>query len=392
MAEKVHNALFLCTGNSCRSIMAETLLNHLGQGRFQAFSAGSRPAGSVNPEALAALERRGIAARNPRSKTWDEFAEPGAPVMDFVITVCDDARGEPCPVWPGGPMAAHWGMPDPAVFRGSAPETAAFFDKVLGMLERRIAALVALPVQSMDDAELKSRLKKIGEPNAKPVFSLSRQLAAEGLGTALLLATVVGSGIMGERLSGGIQGLALMANSIATGAVLVVLILILSPVSGAHINPAVTLSFALRKDMTWSHAGSFWAVQFAGGLAGVFLAHFMFSEPLLQVSATSRGGFGQWAAEVVATFGLVASILGCLRWRPEAIPYAVGLYITAAYWFTASTSFANPAVTIARGFTDTFSGIAPMDAPGFIAAQIAGAVLATVFLAWLYTPKHESSP
>ncbi len=162
MGGKVYTALFLCTGNSCRSIMAESLLNHLGQGRFQAFSAGSHPAGRVNPEALAALERRGIAARDPKSKTWDEFAEPGAPVMDFVITVCDNARGETCPVWPGGPMAAHWGVPDPALFRGSPSETEALFDDVLGMLERRVVALAGLPVARLSGAGLNKRLTEIG--------------------------------------------------------------------------------------------------------------------------------------------------------------------------------------------------------------------------------------
>ncbi|MCH7937074.1 MAG: aquaporin family protein [Proteobacteria bacterium] len=221
-------------------------------------------------------------------------------------------------------------------------------------------------------------------------FSSSRRLAAEGLGTALLLATVVGSGIMGERLSGGIAGLALMANAIATGAILVVLILILAPVSGAHLNPAVTLAFGLRREITWPLAWAYWLVQLTGALVGVVFAHLMFSEPLLQVSTTSRGGIGQWAAEVLAAFGLVGAILGCLRWRPEAVPYAVGLFITAGYWFTSSTSFANPAVTIARGFTDTFSGIAPVDVPGFIIAQIIGAIAATVFLGWLY--KRERDP
>ena len=220
-------------------------------------------------------------------------------------------------------------------------------------------------------------------------FSLSRRLAAEWLGTALLLATVVGSGIMGERLSGGIPGLALMANAIATGAILIVLILILLPVSGAHFNPAVTLSFAIRRDITWPHAATYCVAQIIGGLAGVILAHLMFSEPLIQVSTMVRGGIGQWTAEAVAAFGLVASILGCLRWRPEAIPYAVGLFITAGYWFTSSTSFANPAVTIARSFTNTFSGIMPTAVPGFIAAQFIGAITATVFLGWLFTRTGE---
>lgn len=216
-------------------------------------------------------------------------------------------------------------------------------------------------------------------------FSLARRLTAEGLGTAILLATVVGSGIMGDRLSGGIPGLALLANAIATGAILVVLILVFAPVSGAHFNPAVTLSFAIRRDISWPHTFFYTAVQILGGVAGVILAHLMFSEQLIQFSTTARGGIGQWTAEVVAAFGLVASILGCLRWRPEAIPYAVGLFITAGYWFTSSTSFANPAVTIARTFTNTFSGILPSAAPGFIAAQIVGAIAATVFLGWLFT-------
>ena len=220
-------------------------------------------------------------------------------------------------------------------------------------------------------------------------FSLSRRLAAEWLGTALLLATVVGSGIMGERLSGGIPGLALMANAIATGAILIVLILILAPVSGAHFNPAVTLSFAIRRDITWPHAATYCVAQIIGGLAGVILAHLMFSEPLIQVSTMVRGGIGQWTAEAVAAFGLVASILGCLRWRPEAIPYAVGLFITAGYWFTSSTSFANPAVTIARSFTNTFSGIMPAAVPGFTTPQIIGAITATVFLGWLFTRTGE---
>ena len=220
-------------------------------------------------------------------------------------------------------------------------------------------------------------------------FSLSRRLAAEWLGTALLLATVVGSGIMGERLSGGIPGLALMANAIATGAILIVLILILLPVSGAHFNPAVTLSFAIRRDITWPHAATYCVAQIIGGLAGVILAHLMFSEPLIQVSTMVRGGIGQWTAEAVAAFGLVASISGCLRWRPEATPYAVGLFITAGYWFTSSTSFANPAVTIARSFTNTFSGIMPAAVPGFITAQIIGAITATVFLGWLFTRTGE---
>ena len=221
-------------------------------------------------------------------------------------------------------------------------------------------------------------------------FSLSRRLAAEGLGTALLLATVVGSGIMGENLSGGIPGIALMANAIATGAILIVLILIFGPVSGAHFNPVVTLSFAIRRDIDWLDAAFYSVVQIIGGVAGVVLAHLMFSEPLLQVSTMVRGGIGHWTAEAVAAFGLVAAILGCLRWRPDAVPYAVGLFITAGYWFTSSTSFANPAVTVARSFTDSFTGIRLADAPAFIAAQLIGAVLAALLFRWLEKGELES--
>jgi glycerol uptake facilitator-like aquaporin len=214
-------------------------------------------------------------------------------------------------------------------------------------------------------------------------FTLTRRLAAEALGTAGLLATVVGSGIMGESLAGGNVAIALLANAIATGAILVVLILVLGPVSGAHFNPAVTLAFVLRREISASHAGLYVCVQVVGGVLGVFAAHAMFDLAILQASATSRTGAPQWFAEAVATFGLVATILGTVRFRPEAVAYAVGLYITAGYWFTASTSFANPAVTLARALTDTFSGIQPAHAPGFIAAQLVGAVAATALLGWL---------
>lgn len=219
-----------------------------------------------------------------------------------------------------------------------------------------------------------------------PAFDRPRRLAAEAAGTALLLATVVGSGIMGERLADGNAALALLGNTLPTGAILVVLILVFGPVSGAHFNPAVTAAFALRREIAPRDALLYLAAQIAGGLAGMLAAHVMFEEPLFQVSAHGRSGPAQWFSEAVATFGLVAAILGTLRWRPEAVPYAVGLFITAGYWFTASTSFANPAVTIARSFTNTFSGIAPAHAPAFIAAQFAGAVLATGLFAWLLSP------
>lgn len=209
---------------------------------------------------------------------------------------------------------------------------------------------------------------------------MRQKLLAEFVGTLFLLATVVGSGIMAENLAGGNVALALWGNTAATGAILVVLILAFAPISGAHFNPAVTLVFLARGDMDRSTAVAFILIQILGGVAGVLLAHAMFDVELLQASAKHRTGVGQWISEGVATFGLLMSILGCLRYRPEAIPFSVGLYITAGYWFTASTSFANPAVTIARTMTDSFSGILAGDMPAFIAAQLVGAFLAL----WLF--------
>ena len=214
--------------------------------------------------------------------------------------------------------------------------------------------------------------------------SSARALTAEGLGTAFLLATVVGSGIMAERLADGNVAIALLGNTIPTGAILVVLILVFGPLSGAHFNPAVSLAFALRRQFPWSAVAPTIAVQIAGAVLGTWAAHLMFDLPVWQLSAKVRSGGGQWFAEAVATFGLVLTIFGCVARSPSAVPYAVGLYITAAYWFTASTSFANPAVTIARALSDTFAGIAPSSAPAFIAAQIAGALVAVVLARWLW--------
>ncbi|WP_203070999.1 aquaporin [Falsiroseomonas ponticola] len=212
---------------------------------------------------------------------------------------------------------------------------------------------------------------------------LPRRLVAEALATALLLATVVGSGIMAARLSGGNDGIALLANALATGAMLPVLILVFGPLSGAAMNPAVTAVLAMRREIpgriALAHAGA----QVAGALAGVVLAHAMFELPLVQAGTTARAGAGAWIAEAVATAGLVLTILGVRRARPEALPHAVGLYITAAYWFTASTSFANPAVTLARAMTDSFAGIAPADVAGFVLAQMAGAIGAAALWRWL---------
>lgn len=202
------------------------------------------------------------------------------------------------------------------------------------------------------------------------------RLAAEALGTALLLATVVGSGIMAETLAGGSEGLALLCNAVATGCILVVLITLLGPVSGAHFNPAVTLALLLRKEIGFAQALTYSAVQILGAVIGVVIAHLMFGQPALQVSDHLRSGPGQWLSESVAAFGLTFVVLGGLAVAPRALPWLVGLFITAAYWFTASTSFANPAVTLARSFSDTFSGIAPQSVLGFIFAQAVGVVLA----------------
>lgn len=213
-------------------------------------------------------------------------------------------------------------------------------------------------------------------------MTLDRRLMAEWLGTFSLLATVVGSGIMAEQLAGGNVAVALLGNTIPTGAILVVLITIFGPISGAHFNPAVTLCFAMRREILPRDAGFYVLAQVFGGIVGVLAAHVMFEHPLIDPSTTARTGFGQWAGEFVATFGLIGTILACLRARPQAVPMAVGLYITAAYWFTSSTSFANPAVTVARGFSDTFAGIAPADVGAFIVVQLIAAILATSFFRW----------
>jgi glycerol uptake facilitator-like aquaporin len=220
------------------------------------------------------------------------------------------------------------------------------------------------------------------EPPLEP-FDLPRRLAAELLGTALLLAIVIGSGIMGERLAGGNDAIALLGNTIATGAGLVVLITIFGPLSGAHFNPAVTLVFALRKEIGWGQATAYVIVQLIGAVLGVWAAHVMFAEPVMQLSTKLRDGPAQAFSEFVATFGLIAAILGSLRFRSAATPTIVGLYITSAYWFTASTSFANPAVTVARSLSNTFAGIAPGSTPWFIAAQLLGAFVAGILFDWL---------
>jgi glycerol uptake facilitator-like aquaporin len=214
--------------------------------------------------------------------------------------------------------------------------------------------------------------------------SLAQRGVAEGLGTAFLLAAVVGSGIMAAKLAGGNGALALLCNTLPTGAILTVLILTFGPISGAHFNPAVSVAFALRQELPWPDAVAYIVVQIIGGVIGVWIAHLMFELPAWQVSLNARTGAGQWLAEFVATFGLLLTIFGCVARTPAAVPYAVGLYITAAYWFTASTSFANPAVTIARSLSNTFAGIAPVGVAAFIAAQFVGMLGAVMLGRWLW--------
>jgi glycerol uptake facilitator-like aquaporin len=220
-------------------------------------------------------------------------------------------------------------------------------------------------------------------------FDLPRRLLAEGLGTAFLLATVVGSGIMADRLADGNVALALLANAIPTGAMLVVLITVFGPISGAHFNPAVTLCFFIGRTIEAPEALAYVIAQFVGAVIGTWSAHVMFDLPILMWSGTARLGIGQWTGEAIATFGLVITVLTCVRFRPKAVAAAVGLYITAAYWFTSSTSFANPAVSVARMLTDTFAGIRPADVPAFVVAQLAGALAASLVARWLFAEYEE---
>jgi glycerol uptake facilitator-like aquaporin len=223
---------------------------------------------------------------------------------------------------------------------------------------------------------------------------LGRRLVAEALGTGLLVACVVGSGIMAAKLAGGNDALALLCNTLPTGAILVVLVTILGPISGAHLNPAVSAALALRRELPPGELLAYVLAQIAGGVAGSALAHGMFDLPLVQASATVRTGTGQWLGEATAAFGLLLTIFGCVRFSPAAVPWCVGLYITAAYWFTSSTSFANPAVTVARGLSDTFAGIRPIDVPAFVVAQLVGALVASMLAGWLFAerrPEREAT-
>ena len=220
-------------------------------------------------------------------------------------------------------------------------------------------------------------------------MDLGRRLAAEGIGSFFLFACVIGSGIMAANLSGGNGAIALLANTAATGAILFVLITMLGPISGAHMNPAVTLVFAWRRELHWREAGAYVFVQLAFGILGAWAAHLMFDLPTLQLSVKARQGLGQWTGEAIATFGLILTILGTVRFRPQWVAATVALYITAAFWFTSSTSFANPAITVARSLSDTFAGIAPHDVPAFVTAQLLGATLAALVARWLF-PETDS--
>jgi glycerol uptake facilitator-like aquaporin len=222
------------------------------------------------------------------------------------------------------------------------------------------------------------------QPDQPP---LGRRLAAEGVGSFFLFACVIGSGIMAANLSGGNDAVALLGNTMATGAILFVLITMLGPISGAHMNPAVSLVAALRGELRWADAAAYTVVQLASGILGAWAAHLMFDLPTLQLSVKARTGLGQWTGEAIATFGLILTILGTVRHRPEWVPASVALYITAAYWFTSSTSFANPAITVARSLSDTFAGIAPVDVPLFILAQLIGAMMAALTAKWLFSDK-----
>lgn len=220
---------------------------------------------------------------------------------------------------------------------------------------------------------------------------LGRRLAAEGIGAFFLFATVIGSGIMAENLAGGNEAVALLANTLATGAILFVLITMLGPVSGAHMNPAVTLVAALRRELGWAEAAGYVLAQLAFGILGAWAAHLMFELPTLQLSVKARTGLGQWAGEAIATFGLIITIIGTLRHRPHWVPATVALYISAAYWFTSSTSFANPAITVARSLSNSFAGIAPANVPPFVAAQLLGAVAGLALARWVFAPRRAEA-
>jgi glycerol uptake facilitator-like aquaporin/protein-tyrosine-phosphatase len=380
-----YNVLFLCTGNSARSIMAEAIMNQKGRPNFVAYSAGSHPSGKVRPEALRELEAAQLPTSGLRSKSWEEFARREAPRLDFVFTVCDNTANEVCPIWPGQPVTAHWGVPDPAAVQGTPETNKTDISRGFPFAgpENQPVSVAASRHAQPHGVEKRNRQRWASRAGPAMNFPLRSRAAAEFLGTAFLLAAVVGSGIMGERLAAGNVAMALLSNALSTGAALAVLILVLAPVSGAHLNPAVTLAMSTTGNFPWREVPGYLLAQFAGAFAGVAAAHLMFGLPLFFASTHVRHGAGQLWSEAVATFGLVFVVWGCSRFRPSATAWAVGAYIMSAYWFTASTSFANPAVTLARSASDTFAGIRAGDVPGFVGAQLLGAGAATLCFRWL---------
>ena len=391
MADRPYNVLFLCTGNSARSILAEALIDQWGRGEFRGFSAGSHPKGEVHPIAIQLLQRMNLPTEGLRSKSWDEFAAPGAPPLDFVFTVCDNAAGEVCPYWPGQPMTAHWGVPDPAAVEGTDTEKwVAFRERLSGAGE---------PHQDLyqSAARLARSHRAAGAPGRdRPVaacragMNLPKRLAAEAIGSILLAPAVVGSGVMAERLAGGNMAIALLANTGATVAVLATLIALLGPVSGAHFNPAVSLIQAVRNALSWRDAGAYVLVQVVRLLSGrapgscdvrAAVAAGIRAHPHRCFSVAGRSG---------RDVRLILIVLG--HRRAEDAPWMVAAWIGAAYWFTASTSFANPAITIARSLSDTFAGIRPRDVPDFVVAQLLGAFAAYWFAGRLLSRAVPAQP
>ncbi len=364
--------LFLCTGNSARSQMAEGWLRALAGDRFEVYSAGTHPS-SVNPLAIIAMREVGIDISQQHSKSVGDFL---GTTMQYVVTVCDRAK-ESCPIFPFTFQVFNWSFDDPAEASGTEDERLAIFRRVRDETRHQNSKRFHLHVPGR---------RGMKTPD------LFRKCIAEFLGTLLLVSAVVGSGIMADRLSAGNVGLALLANSIATGGALLALILTFGAISGAHFNPAVTLSVALEKGIAWRETPAYVAAQFSGGIVGTLVAHSMFSLPMVSASRHVRAGRAQVFSEFVATFGLMAVIWGCSRLRSSAVPLAVASYIVAAYWFTSSTSFANPAVTVARALTDTFTGIRPTDVLPFIAAQLAGALAATLLFRFLVPQLDRVAP